>query len=131
MVPIYTVLIVLLIVLPLFWALHYFGFLVTRMGVSILSVYTSLPTHWEGHFDSSTLFLRRNFVTWGKYQMLSIQSDAEVGTIEFEVKTPNGNILSPAYSTNDSTLFDVSGLKRCSVTLQMDHFRGSFFITLQ
>lgn len=130
----YVILIVLAIVLPLIGALYYFGIAVTRFGADWFRADVSLPTRWDGQRDGSIGFLRRNFVIFKKYSVLAIDIETNSGALDFEVKGPDGSILSPAsgvYGRDASVLVDVSRFKRCSVTLRMDHFHGKFHISLQ
>lgn len=114
--------------------LYYFGFFVTQAGFSIFRASYSLPARWEGKISETTGFMRRNFVIFRKYSALSFETETASGSIELELREPGGSLLSPAsgtYGRDSSILFDVSQLKRCSVTLRMDHFSGTFRIALQ
>lgn len=127
-------LILVAILIPLCYVLYYFGFLVTRAGFAIFRASYSLPARWEGKISETTGFMRRNFVIFRKYTSLSFEAETTSGAIELELKEPNGSLLSPAsgaYGRNVSISFDVSQLKRCSATLRMDHFSGTFCIALQ
>lgn len=119
---------------PLIYALYYFGFLITRAGVSWFRADLSLPTRWEGSTGGTTGFMRRNFAVFRKYRKLSIKTETNSGAIECEVRGPDGSPLSPAsgfYGRDASFLIDVSAYKRCTVTLRMEQFHGRFCITLQ
>lgn len=130
----WTFLIVACILPPLFYALYYFGFLVTRATVSRIRADLSLPTRWEGSTLGTTGMMRRNFVVFKQYQQLSIETETNSGAIECEVRGPDGSFLSPAsgsYGRGASFLVDVSQYRRCAVTLKMEQFAGHFRITLQ
>lgn len=130
----YAILILLLILIPLIGALHYFGIAVTRVCFGWFTVSFSLPTRWEGKFQGTSGFFRRNFMVFRKYSALTVKIDTYSGTLDFEAKAPDGSMLSPAsgvYGRDASILIDVSHLKRCSVALRMDHFSGQFRIALQ
>lgn len=127
-------LILALILIPLCYALYCFGFFVPRAGFSIFRASCSLPTRWEGKFWDTSGCMHRNFVVFRKYSKLVIAFEATSGTIEFEVKGPDGSSLSPAsgaWSRDASVLIDVSRFKRCSVYLRMERFCGNFQIALQ
>lgn len=127
-------LILAVIFVPLVLILYYLGFGVTQAGVFILHASYSLPTRWEGKIKDTTGFMRRNFVVFKKYSALAVEVETASGTLEFEVKASDGSPLSPVsgrYGRDVSLLIDVSQIRRCSVALRMDHFSGSFRITLQ
>lgn len=127
-------LILVVIFIPLALVLYYLGFGVTRAGIFILNASYSLPTRWEGKLSDASGFLRRNFVVFKTYSSLRVETEITSGSMEFEVKTPDGSLLSPAsgaYGRDANLLFEVSGVKRCIVTLRMDHFSGAFYIALQ
>lgn len=79
-------------------------------------------------------FMRRNFVIFKQFSALAVEIETAFGALEFEVKAPDGTLLSPAsifYGRDASVRIDVSQLRRCTVTLRMDHFSGTFHIALQ
>ena len=120
--------------IPLVLILYYFGFGVTRAGIFILNASYSLPTRWEGKLSDASGYMRRNFAVFKKYSVLSVEIETNSGTIDVELKAPDGSILSPvsgACGRDARLLFDVSHLKRCSIALRIDHFSGAFRITLQ
>lgn len=120
--------------IPLFYSLYYFGFAVTQAGIKCFGATYSLPLHWKGKITEMSGFMRRNFVIFKKYNTLVIEIETYSGSLDFEVKAPDGFILSPAsgtYGRNASVLIDVSEFKRCSVTLSMSHFNGIFRVALQ
>lgn len=122
------------ILVPLFYALYYFGILVTRAGASWFRADISLPARWEGKHAGSSGFMRRNFVVFKRYSTLFVEAETASGALNFEVKAPDGSLLSPAsgaYGRDVRVLFDVGQFRRCSVTLQMKQFHGHFRITLQ
>ena len=122
------------ILIPLFYALYYFGILGTRVTASWFCADISLPTRWEGSHGGTSGFMRRRFAVFKKYRQLSVETETNSGTIECEVKGPDGSLLSPAsgaYGRNASYLVDVSQYKRCTITLRMKHFNGRFRIILQ
>lgn len=128
------VLILLLILIPLMGTLYYFGIATPQMTFGLFNCAFSFPTRWEGELHGSSGLMRRNFVVFKKYRALTIQVETRSGTLEFEVTGPDGSVLSPVsgvYGRDSSALIDVSQLKRCSVTLRMDHFDGKFHIALQ
>ena len=127
-------LIVAVIVISLVWILYYLGFFVTKAGIFIFIASRSLPTRWEGRTSDASGYMRRNFVVSKRYSALCVEIETASGSMGFEVKAPDGSRLSPAsgaYGRDRSILIDVSRLKRCLVTLQMDHFSGTFHIALQ
>ena len=78
--------------------------------------------------------MRRNFVVFKKYRALAVEYETTSGSIQVEVCGLDGSTLSPAsgsYGQDGSIRIDVSRLKRCSVTLRMEQFIGSFRIALQ
>lgn len=134
MTPVYVVLIMLLILLPLMGALWYFGIATTRFRGGWFQAEISLPTRWEGKHEGGVGFIRRNFVIFKGYSALAVQTETYSGTLDVVVKGPDGSTLSPSsgvYGRDTSVLIDVSRFKRCSVTLRMDHFNGNFRIALQ
>lgn len=129
-----TALILAAVFVPLVLILYYFGFGITRAGVFVLNASYSLPARWEGKLSGASGHMRRNFVVFKQYAALAVEIEAASGTLEAEVKAPDGSVLSPASGAlgrDASLLFDVSQLRRCSVTLRADHFSGAFRITLQ
>ena len=134
MTPFYAVLLLLLMFLLLMGILFYFGIATTKIGFGWLMADFSFPTRWEGCFHGSSGLMRRNFVVFKKYSALSIEIETASGSIDFDVKGPDGSSLSPAsavYGRDASVLIDVSRLKRCTVALNMRQFDGRFRITLQ
>ena len=132
--PLYVTAIVLLCLIPLFYVLYYFGILVTRATASWFRADLSLPTRWEGKSAGTTGLMRRNFAVFRKYSALAVEYETSSGSIQVEVKAPDGSVLSPAsgvYGQEGSILIDVSQLRRCAVTLRMERFQGSFRIALQ
>ena len=132
--PIYITAIVILCLIPLFYALYYFGIMVTRVTASWFLTHLSLPTRWEGESAGTTGLIRRNFAVFRKYSTLAVEYETNSGSIQVEVRAPDGSILSPAsgvYGRDGSILIDVSQLKRCSVMLRMERFKGNFRIALQ
>ena len=130
----WTFLIIAWALIPLLYALYYLGFMVTRATASSFRADLSLPTRWDGHTTGTSGFMRRNFAIFKKYSALSVEVEINSGLLNFEVRAPDGSILSPATGScgrNASVLIDVSRLRRCSVTLRMDHFNGKFRIALQ
>lgn len=130
----WTFLAVACVLIPLFYSLYYFGFAVTQAGIKCFGATYSLPLHWEGRIAGMSGFMRRNFVIFRKYNALAIEIETNSGSLDFEVKAPDGFTLSPAsgiYGRDASVLIDVSELKRCSVTLRMSHFNGKFRVALQ
>ena len=130
----WAVLIAACVLLPLIYALYYFGLLITRVTASWFHGDVSLPTRWEGSILGTTGFMRRNFAVFQRYQHLSVETETNSGAIECEVKGPDGSLLSPvsgSYGRDASYLIDVSQYRRCSVTLKMERFDGHFRITLQ
>lgn len=122
------------IFIPLTIILYYCGFGVTKAGVFILNASYSLPTRWEGKMSNAAGFMRRNFVIFKQFSALAVEIETAFGALEFEVKAPDGTLLSPAsgfYGRDASVRIDVSQLRRCTVTLRMDHFSGTFHIALQ
>lgn len=129
-----TVLAVAATLVPLCLILYYYGFFVTHAGFTLFRASYSFPTHWEGKIADTTGFMRRNFVIFKKYSTLAVEVETISGAMEVEVKAPDGSPLSPvsgAYGPDASFLIDVSRVRRCSVTLQLDHFNGSFCVALQ
>lgn len=132
--PLYITAIVLLCMIPLFYALYYFGILVSRVTASWFLASLSLPTRWEGKSAGTSGLMRRNFAVFQKYSALAVEYETTSGSILAEVRGPDGAVLSPVsgvYGRDTSVLIDVGGLKRCSVTLKMEHFKGQFHIALQ
>lgn len=132
--PLYVTAIVLLCLIPLFYALYYFGIMGTRVTANWFLADLSLPTRWEGKSAGTTGLMRRNFAVFKKYSVLAVEYETTSGSIQVEVHSPDGSILSPAsgsYGRDGSIRIDVSRLKRCSVTLRMEQFYGSFRIALQ
>ena len=130
----WTVLVIACILFPLIYVLNYFGILVTRATASWLRTDISLPTRWEGSTLGTTGLMRRNFAVLQRYRQLSIETETSSGAIEFEVRGPDGSLLSPAsgsYGRDAAFLVDVSRYRRCAVTLKMEQFAGHFRITLQ
>lgn len=130
----WTVLVMACILLPLIYALYYFGILVTRATASWLHADLSLPTRWEGSTLGTTGLMRRNFAVFRQYRQLSIETETNSGVIECEVRGPDGSLLSPAsgfFGRDASCLIDVSQYRRCAVTLKMEQFNGRYRITLQ
>lgn len=122
------------VLIPLFYALFYFGLAVTQAGIKCFGATCSLPVRWEGRLAGMSGFMRRNFVIFKRYHTLAIEIEAASGSLDFEVNTPDGLTLSPASGAcgrNASVLIDVSGFRRCSVTLSMSHFSGAFRVALQ
>ena len=114
------------ILVPIIYGLYYFGFLVTRAGASWLRTDVSLSTRWEGKTLGTTGFR--------SYSVLAVEVETDSGTLEFEVKAPDGSTLSPAsgvYGRDARILFDVGPYKRCAVMLNMAQFSGHYRITLQ
>ena len=129
-----TALIVAVIVIPLVWVLYYLGFAVTKAGFFLFIASRSLPTRWEGRTSDASGYMRRNNVESKRNSALSGENQTASGSMANEVEAPDGSRLSPAsgtYGRDRSILIDVSRLKRCSVTLRMDHFSGAFHIALQ
>lgn len=132
--PIYVTAIAILCLIPLFFVLYHLGFLITRVTASWFHAYLSLPTRWEGKSAGMTGLMRRNFVIFKKYRSLAIEIETNSGSLDFEVRALDGSTLPPVsgiYGRDTSVLIDVGGLKRCSVTLKMEHFNGQFHIALQ
>ena len=130
----WTVLVIACILLPLIYGLYYFGILVTRVTASWLRADLSLPTRWEGSTLGTTGLMRRNFAVFRQYRQLSIETEANSGSIECAVRGPDGSLLSPvsgSFGRDTSCLIDVSQYRRCTVTLKMEQFNGRFCITLQ
>lgn len=116
------------------YLLYYFGFFTVHGTIALFRAERSLPTRWQGKYTDTSGSLRRNFVVFKKYSTLSVEVETTSGTLSAEVKAPDGSILSPAsgdYGRDASFVIDVKRLKRCSATLQMDHFSGQFHIALQ
>lgn len=130
----WTFLAVACVLIPLFYSLYYFGFAVTQAGIKCFGATYSLPLHWEGKIAGMSGFMRRNFVILKKCNSLVIEIETNSGSLDFEVNAPDGFALSPAsgtYGRDASVFIDVSELKRCSVTLRMNHFNGMFRVVLQ
>ena len=130
----WAVLIAACVLLPLIYALYYFGILITRVTASWFHGDVSLPTRWEGSILGTTGFMRRNFAVFQRYQHLSVETETSSGAIECEVKGPDGSLLSPvsgSYGRDASFLIDVSQYRRCTVTIKMEQFNGRYRITLQ
>lgn len=116
------------------YALYYFGILVIRTGASWFRADISLPTRWEGKSAGTTGFQQRNFVFFRSCSALSIDIETVSGTLEFEVKAPDGSPLSPAsgvFGRDVRVLFDIEPYNRCTVALKMLQFNGHFRVTLQ
>lgn len=114
--------------------LYYFGFGVAKVGVFILNASYSLPARWEGTLSEATGYMRRNFAAFKRYSTLRMEAETASGSLEFEVRAPDGSLLSPvsgSYGRDADLLFDVSRFRRCSAVLRMDHFSGKFRIALQ
>ena len=130
----WTVLVLACVLVPLIYALYYYGILITRVTASWFRADFSFPTRWEGSILGTTGFMRRNFAVFRRYQYLSVETETNSGAIECEVRGPDGSILSPSsgsYGRDASYLIDVSQYRRCSVMLKMEQFAGHFRITLQ
>lgn len=130
----WNLLVIICILVPVIYALYYFGFLVTRAGASWFRADISLPIRWEGKTAGTTGFQRRNFAVFRGYSVLAVEVETDSGALEFEVKTPDGSILSPAsgvYGRDARVLFDVGQYRHCAVMLNMVQFSGHFRITLQ
>ena len=130
----WTVLVIVCILLPMFYFLNYFGILVTKATASWFRADLSLPTRWEGSTLGTTGMMCRNFAVFRRYQYLSVETETNSGAIECEVRGPDGSILSPSsgsYGRDASYLIDVSLYRRCSVMMKMEQFAGHFRITLQ
>lgn len=127
-------LILAVILIPLCYALYCFGLLTSHATFAVFRASCSLPTRWEGKIADTTGFMRRNFVVFPKYSALSVDVETTSGTLEFEVRGPDGVLLSPVsghYGRDASLLIDVSQVRRCSVSLRMDRFHGMFRVALQ
>lgn len=130
----WIILVIACVLLPLVYVLYYFGIFVTSATASWFHGDVSLPTRWEGSILGTTGFMRRNFAVFRRYQYLSIETETISGSIECEVRGPDGSLLSPvsgSYGRDASFLIDVSQYRRCAVTLKMEQFAGHFRITLQ
>ena len=133
--PLKITLILVVILLPLCCILYYFGIgFTSKACVSVFHADYSFPTRWEGKFQDTSGYMHRNFVIFKKYSALFVEIGTASGTLDVEVRGPDGSILSPAsgiYGQDASVLVNVSQFKLCSVTLRMDHFSGRFHIALQ
>lgn len=132
--PLKTFLIAAVVLIPVFYALWYFGIAVTRAGFSWFHAGYSLPARWEGTLSDASGLMGRNFVVFRKYSALSIEIETNSGAMQFQVKTSDGRVLSPAsgsYGADARVLFDLSAVRRCRVQLQAAGFSGAFRITLQ
>ena len=130
----WTVLVIACGLLPLLYALNYFGILVTKAAASWFHAGLSLPTRWEGRTLGTTGLMRRNFAVFRQYKQLSIETETDSGAIECEVRGPDGSLLPPvsgSYGRDASFFIDVSQYNRCAVTLKMERFDGRFRVTLQ
>ena len=130
----WKLLIIACILLPLVYALYYFGIIGTRVTASWFHSEISLPTRWEGSSAGTSGYMRRRFAKFRKYQQLSIETETSLGAIECEVNGSDGSALPPvsaSYGQDVSSLVDVSQYKHCTVTLRMKQFHGRFRITLQ
>lgn len=131
--PLKLLLALAVILIPLFYALNYFGLLVVKAGVSLFGAHYSLPTRWEGKYSGTTGFMRRNFVVFRNYSALTIEAETITGALQFEVNTPDGTPLfsdSGSYTQNRSVPIDVGQFKHCSVTVRMERFNGQFRVAL-
>lgn len=126
--------IVFLLILLLVYVLYYVGIAVTRVGFGWFQADVRLPSRWTGTFNDSSGILRRNFVVFRRFRQLRVEVETVSGTLTFEIQAPDGSPLSPTsgvYGRDASLLFDLSGLRRCSVTLRMERFHGTFCVQLQ
>ena len=95
-------LILAVILIPLCYALYYFGLLTSHATFAVFRASCSLPTRWEGKIADTTGFMRRNFVVFPKYSALSVDVETTSGTMEFEVRGPDGVLLSPVSGHNNN-----------------------------
>lgn len=116
---------------PLFYALHYFGFLVSKSG-SFYGGASGTPTRFQGEFRHLCGTVSKRFRIAGKYAALSIHLEAVSGSASVEVLLPGGV---PLYSRHFcSTLAEQVSCREipaCTVRITSEDFAGKFLISLE
>lgn len=116
---------------PLFYLLHRFGFMVVKSGTFFGSA-MGTPTRFRGEYRHLCGSVSKRFRIAGKYAALSLQLEAASGSAKVEVLGPNKAVLySWNFCSSLSERIDCGGMGSCTVRVASEDFAGKFSITLE
>ena len=116
---------------PLFYLLHRFGFMVVKSGTFSGSA-MGTPTRFWGEYRHLCGSVSKRFRIAGKYAALSLQLEAVSGSARVEVLGPNKVAMySWSFYSSLSERIDCGGMESCTVRVSSEDFCGKFDISLQ
>ena len=116
---------------PLFYLLHRFGFMVVKSGTFFGSA-MGTPTRFRGEYRHLCGSVSKRFRIAGKYAALSLRLEAVSGSARVEILGPNKEILYiRSYCSSLSEQTDCRNWTHCTVRITSENFCGKFDISLQ
>lgn len=119
----------LVLLLPLFWLLNYFGLAVRKTVLFGAGNFFPFPTSWRGSFHILTGTLARNFRVFSGYDRLSVVVEGISGTLEVEIS--DGEVLFSRQGRIFSGEIPLAGHKRLRCRVRGEEFRGKVRIEMK
>lgn len=120
-----------LILGPLFYLLHRFGFMVVKSG-TFFGGAMGTPTRFWGEYRRMCGTVSKNFRISPKHTLLTVRVEALSGSAKVEILGP-GQVALYAWYVCGSLEKEVGcqGLQTCKVRVSSEDFCGKFDISLQ
>ena len=126
-----TALLLVVVLVPLFLTLNYFGLMLIKSG-TFWGNAMGTPSRFWGQYRHLNGYVSKNFRITGKYSTMSIQVEPISGSADVEVLDQNGKVL---YNWKAILPLErqvsCQDLKRCKVRISSRDFAGKFLISLQ
>lgn len=127
-----TALLLVVVLVPFFLTLDYFGLMVTKSGYRGVGNTMGTPTKFWGEYRNLCGSVSKRFRIAGKYMTLSLQLEAVSGSARVEILGPNKEILYIwSYCSSLSEQIDCRNWTHCTVRITSENFCGKFDISLQ
>lgn len=127
-----TALLLVVVLVPVFLTLHYFGLMVTKSGTFMMGNAMGTPTRFWGGYQHMSGYVSKNFRITKKASTLSLRLEAASGSARVEILGPNKAIwYSWSFCSSLSEQIDCREMERCKVRIASEDFCGKFDITLQ
>ena len=126
-----TALLLVVVLVPFFLTLDYFGLMVTKSGYREVGNTMGTPTKFWGEYRNLCGSVSKRFRIAGKYTTLSFRLEAVSGSASLEVLGPNKVVMySWHYCTSLTEQIDCRNWANCTVRIASEDFTGKFSISL-
>ena len=126
-----TLLLLAVVMVPSFFALHRLGFLVVKSG-SFWGGAMGTPTRFWGNYRHLCGSVSKRFRISPKHSVLSLQLEADSGNANIEILLPGSAALySWHFCTSLLEQVDCREIGNCTVRVTSENFAGKFQVSLE